>query len=122
MKKETAQAIKELKDAAIDCVMITGDNTLTGSNISYKCSISDRSKQMIIIDWDGKRLTEEQFIFHDYDNMNAFPVDKPIAESYIEEDIRMTLLSKERSSSKGHSSLREQSQMMGFEPEKDSSE
>lgn len=38
---------------------------------------------MMIIDWDGKRLTEEQFIFHDYDNTNAFPVDKPIAESYI---------------------------------------
>jgi magnesium-transporting ATPase (P-type) len=72
-----------LKDAAIDCVMITGDNTLTGSNISYKCAISDRNKQMMIIDWDGKRLTEEQFIFHDYDNTNAFPGDKPIAESYI---------------------------------------
>lgn len=28
------------------------------------------------------------FIFHDYDNTKAFPQDKPIAESYIQEDIR----------------------------------
>jgi magnesium-transporting ATPase (P-type) len=74
--------------------MITGDNTLTGSNISYKCSISDKGKHMIIIDWDKDRMTEEQFIFHDYDNTRAFPADKPIAESYIEEDVRISLLSK----------------------------
>jgi magnesium-transporting ATPase (P-type) len=35
--------------------MITGDNTLTGSNISYKCSISDKGKDMMIVDFvDGK--------------------------------------------------------------------
>ena len=57
LKKETTVAIEELKAAKIDCVMITGDNTLTGSNISFKCNISDRSKHMIIIDFlDGKMV------------------------------------------------------------------
>ena len=40
LKPETKAAIEELKEAEIGCVMITGDNTLTGSNISYKCCIS----------------------------------------------------------------------------------
>ncbi len=59
--------------------MITGDNTLTGSNISYKCSISDKSKDMIIVDFVDGKLSEEHFIFHDYDNTKNFPADKPIA-------------------------------------------
>lgn len=58
LKKETADAIKELKQANIDCVMITGDNTLTGSNISYKCSISDKTKNMVIVDFVDGKLTE----------------------------------------------------------------
>jgi magnesium-transporting ATPase (P-type) len=87
--------------------MITGDNTLTGSNISYKCSISDKTKNMIICDFD-KKFIEESFIFHDYDNAVGFEPDKPIAESYIEEDIRVSLMSKEiRSSSRQRSSLRD---------------
>lgn len=36
--------------------MITGDNTLTGSNISYKCSISDKEKGLIIVDYAGNKL------------------------------------------------------------------
>jgi magnesium-transporting ATPase (P-type) len=63
--------------------MITGDNTLTGSNISYKCGISNYEKQMIIIDWDNNRMTELQFIFHNYDKLMASSSDKPVAESYI---------------------------------------
>jgi magnesium-transporting ATPase (P-type) len=31
--------------------MITGDNALTGSNISFKCEIADTSKKMIICDY-----------------------------------------------------------------------
>lgn len=38
--------------------MITGDNTLTGSNISYKCSISDKGKDLILIDFINHKLTE----------------------------------------------------------------
>ena len=38
--------------------MITGDNTLTGSNISYKCSISDKNKGLIIVDYVNKKLIE----------------------------------------------------------------
>ena len=35
--------------------MITGDNSLTGSNIGYKCGIAKRDKTMIICDYkDGK--------------------------------------------------------------------
>ena len=36
--------------------MITGDNTLTGSNISYKCCISDKEKGLIIVDFINKKL------------------------------------------------------------------
>lgn len=55
LKPETKGAIATLKAAEIGCVMITGDNTLTGSNISYKCNISDRNKSMIICDFvEGK--------------------------------------------------------------------
>jgi magnesium-transporting ATPase (P-type) len=39
--------------------MITGDNPLTGSNIGYKCSIADRSKKMIICDYQLGKFTEE---------------------------------------------------------------
>jgi magnesium-transporting ATPase (P-type) len=31
--------------------MITGDNALTGSNISFKCGIADTYKKMIICDY-----------------------------------------------------------------------
>jgi magnesium-transporting ATPase (P-type) len=41
--------------------MITGDNTLTGSNISYKCNISDKTKNMLIIDYVDNKFTEEDF-------------------------------------------------------------
>lgn len=79
MKNETKAAIEELKAAEVGCVMITGDNTLTGSNISFKCSISDKRKGMIIVDYVGNELTEEEFIFHDYEDRKDFPPDKPIA-------------------------------------------
>ncbi len=79
LKNETKAAIEELKAAEVGCVMITGDNTLTGSNISFKCSISDKRKGMIIVDYVGNKLTEEEFIFHDYEDRKDFPPDKPIA-------------------------------------------
>jgi len=102
-----------LKSAKIGCVMITGDNTLTGSNISYKCSISDKNKGLIIVDFVNKKLIEENFIFHDYDNTKDFPADKPIAESYIEDDIRKSSMSKDYRNSK-RSSLREAAQTEEF--------
>lgn len=84
LKKETTGAIGELKKANIDCVMITGDNTQTASNISYKCGISSPEKGMIIVDCDSKgELVEERFIFHDYDDTKSFAANKPLAESYI---------------------------------------
>lgn len=65
LKPETKGAIATLKGAEIGCVMITGDNTLTGSNISYKCEISDKTKGMIICDFVEGRFTEENFHFED---------------------------------------------------------
>lgn len=65
LKPETKGAIATLKAAEIGCVMITGDNTLTGSNISYKCEISDKAKGMIICDFVEGRFTEENFHFED---------------------------------------------------------
>lgn len=41
----------ELKNAKIPCVMITGDNALTGSNIAYKCKIADPRKKLFICDY-----------------------------------------------------------------------
>jgi magnesium-transporting ATPase (P-type) len=38
--------------------MITGDNSLTGSNIGYKCGISDRTKRMIICDYKDDNFVE----------------------------------------------------------------
>lgn len=65
LKPETKGAIAVLKAAEIGCVMITGDNTLTGSNISYKCEISNKAKGMIICDYVEGKFTEENFIFED---------------------------------------------------------
>ena len=62
LKPETKGAIATLKSAQIGCVMITGDNTLTGSNISYKCDISDKTKGMIICDYVDSKFTEEFLI------------------------------------------------------------
>ena len=45
--------------------MITGDNPLTGSNIGFKCNISDKSKGMIICDYREGRFQEENFIYHE---------------------------------------------------------
>jgi magnesium-transporting ATPase (P-type) len=50
-----------LRGAEIGCVMITGDNTLTGSNISYKCGISDKEKEMIICDFKDGHFIEDKF-------------------------------------------------------------
>jgi len=44
--------------------MITGDNALTGSNISFKCEIADTSKKMIICDYKDGKFTHEDFIFN----------------------------------------------------------
>ena len=101
--------------------MITGDNTLTGSNISYKCSISSKEKGLILIDYVGNKLTEEVFIFHDYDNNRDFPADRPIAESYIEDDIKRSQFSKISQANSKRSSLRNRS-LESFEPIKDSNE
>ena len=43
--------------------MITGDNALTGSNISFKCEIADTSKKMIICDYKNGKYETEDFIF-----------------------------------------------------------
>ncbi len=64
MKPQTKGAIKELKDAKIGVVMITGDNPLTGANIGYKCGISHMEKGMIICDYKGGKFTEEDFVLN----------------------------------------------------------
>jgi magnesium-transporting ATPase (P-type) len=45
--------------------MITGDNSLTGSNIGYKCGISFKDKGMLIVDYKDGRFTEEKFIYRE---------------------------------------------------------
>ena len=64
LKPETKGAIRELKEAKIGVVMITGDNALTGSNIGYKCGISHRDQGMIICDYKDGKFTEENFVYH----------------------------------------------------------
>jgi hypothetical protein len=34
---------------------------------------------MIIVDFLGGKMTEEHFVFHDYENTKDFPASKPIA-------------------------------------------
>lgn len=43
--------------------MITGDNTLTGSNISYKCDISNHHKEMLIVDHSEGQFSQSKFDF-----------------------------------------------------------
>ena len=44
--------------------MITGDNALTGCNISYKCKIADADKKMMIFDYkEEKGIVSEEFMF-----------------------------------------------------------
>ena len=45
--------------------MITGDNSLTGTNIAYKCGIADKTKNTTIIDFKEGKIVEEPFVFHD---------------------------------------------------------
>lgn len=54
-----------MKDAQIGVVMITGDNSLTGSNIGYKCGISYKDKGMTIVDYKEGHFTEEPFIYRE---------------------------------------------------------
>ena len=67
LKGETVGAIRELKEAQIGVVMITGDNSLTGSNISFKCGISSKEKGMFIIDYREGSFVEEKFEYREWD-------------------------------------------------------
>ena len=49
----------------IGVVMITGDNSLTGSNIGYKCGIAYRDKGMIICDYKNNSFVEENFHYRE---------------------------------------------------------
>lgn len=60
LKPETKDAIYDLKRARIPCVMITGDNALTGSNISYKCKIVDLKKKLYIFNYNEN---EKEFVY-----------------------------------------------------------
>jgi len=65
LKPETTAAIRELKEAQIGVVMITGDNSLTGSNIGYKCGISYKDRGMLIVDYKEGKFSEEEFIYRE---------------------------------------------------------
>lgn len=51
--------------------MITGDNTLTGSNISYKCQISNKAKGMIICDYVEGQFVEDNFHYQNDDETST---------------------------------------------------
>lgn len=61
LKPETKEAIRSLQDASIPSVMITGDNALTGSNISFKAKIANPHKKMYIYDVKEGKLCMEEF-------------------------------------------------------------
>jgi cation-transporting P-type ATPase 13A2 len=92
LKPETKGAIAMLKAAEIGCVMITGDNTLTGSNISYKCDISNKAKGMIICDFNDGKFVEDKFEYDEDDNttdVSSKPT-PPFAEIIINNNSLMT--------------------------------
>lgn len=53
LKPETVPAIKQLREAAITVVIITGDNPLTGANIGFKAGVIDDHLNAMIIDTVG---------------------------------------------------------------------
>lgn len=56
LKAATKAAIRELRQADIPCVMITGDNPLTAANIGYQSKISSKKKKTFILDFDASSL------------------------------------------------------------------
>ena len=56
LKPETIPAIKELRQAGISIVIITGDHPLTGANIGFKAGVIDSNLNAMIVDTigDGK--------------------------------------------------------------------
>lgn len=79
--------------------MITGDNTLTGSNISYKCGISDKSKGMIICDYENGTFIEDKFDFQEDDEstevsnhaplIDGIPTNNLVANEGLQIDIQL---------------------------------
>lgn len=65
LKPETKGAISDLVNAELPCVMITGDNALTGSNMACQCGISDPRKKTLICNYDPQKnvLTFEDFVY-----------------------------------------------------------
>ena len=55
LKPETKGAINDLVEAELPCVMITGDNALTGSNMACQCGISDPTKITLICNYNPQR-------------------------------------------------------------------
>lgn len=44
---------------------------MTGSNISYKCAISDKTKQMLICDFDNGVFNEENFTYDEEEDIST---------------------------------------------------
>lgn len=55
LKPETKGAIKNLVESELPCVMITGDNALTGSNMACQCGISDPTKITLICNYNPQK-------------------------------------------------------------------
>ena len=70
LKPETKDAVQGLHNASIRMAMITGDNALTASNISFKCKIADLTKKMYIYDYRNHELICEDFKYN--------PAEEPI--------------------------------------------
>ena len=48
LKKETIQTINTLKNADVDCLMITGDSLLTACNVSFFSGIVDHNYEVFL--------------------------------------------------------------------------
>ena len=50
LKPETTPVIKELKEASVRCVMVTGDNLLTAMSVARDCRMIEHRDRVILVD------------------------------------------------------------------------
>nr|XP_034336554.1 probable cation-transporting ATPase 13A3 isoform X2 [Crassostrea gigas] len=50
LKPETTPVIKELREANIRCIMVTGDNLLTAISVARECRMVDAADQIILVE------------------------------------------------------------------------
>ena len=67
LKPETTSVIAELKEAAIRCVMVTGDNLQTALSVARECKMVDEGSRVLVVEDDDKTIRFEEPENPEYD-------------------------------------------------------